>query len=165
MAKNRNRKKRDWQPREQRLVAEYIARFYRDHESQTHVHLGSVQPRLKGKFQTEADARMLGLFRRWADALVLLPDRIVLIEGKILPQPGVLSQLELYARLIPKTPELAEHKHKPIEKVLLCAIEDPQVTAMAREQDVRVVTFKPAWLNSYLKILHARERTPSQSEL
>ncbi|MBA7545821.1 hypothetical protein ES705_38199 [subsurface metagenome] len=165
MAKNRNRKKRDWQPREQRLVSEYIAKFYSEHESRTHVHLGSVQPRLKGRFLDEAEARMLGTFRRWADALVLLPDRIVLIEGKILPQPGVISQLELYAELIPKTPELAEHKHKPIEKVILCAIEDPQVTAMARKHGCRVVTFKPAWLNSYMKILHARERTPSQSEL
>ena len=165
MTRVSNPKKRDWQPREQRLVAEYIARFYPEHESRTHVHLGKVQPRLRGKYLDENAERMIGLFRRWADAVVLLPDRIVLIEAKILPQPGVLSQLELYARLLPKTPELADHKHKPIERVLVCAINDPEITAMAREQGVKVVTFKPAWLNGYLKILYPRERTPSQSEL
>jgi len=165
MTRAPNPKKRDWQPREQRLVAEYIARFYPEDPSRTHVHLGMVPPRVRGRYIDDRATRLIGVFRRWADALVFLPDRIILIEGKILPQPGVLSQLKLYARLLPATPELAEHRHKPIEKVLVCAIEDPQITAMAREENVKVVTFKPAWLDDYLDILYPSEKTPSQSEL
>ncbi len=165
MAKQKKSKPRDWTPREQRLVSEFVNRFYRGHEVKLHARLGTVQPRLAGRYATDADLRLVGLFRRWADAVVFQPDRVVLIEGKILPQPGVLSQLNLYERVFAKTPEFSEHAHKPIEKVLLCAIEDPVVTQLAREQNVRVVVFRPKWIDSYLKILYPRERTPTPSDL
>jgi len=160
MVKSKNPDKRDWQPREQRLVSEFVARFYPHTESRTHVHLGSTPTRLKGRYSTEEDARLVGVFRRWADALVFLPDRVLLIEGKILPQPGVISQLKLYVELIPKTPELAEHRHKPIEPVLVCAIEDPLISELARREGITVRIFHPAWIDEYMKILHPGERTP-----
>lgn len=103
---------------------------------------------------------MVGVFRRWADALVFLPDKIVLIEAKILPQPGVISQLKLYEELIPKTPQLAEHYYKPVEKLLVCAIEDRVITELARREGIRVVVFRPAWIDAYMKIVHPWERTP-----
>lgn len=165
MPKPKNPGKRDWQPREQRLVAEFVARFYPDNESRTHVHLGSMPTRLKGRWSSESDARLVGVFRRWADALVFLPDRVLLIEGKILPQPGVISQLKLYEELIPKTPELAEHRHKPIEMVLVCAIEDPLISELARREGIAVRIFHPAWVDDYMKIVHPRERTPGLGEL
>ena len=96
---------------------------------------------------------------------MIMPDRIVLIEGKILPQPGVISQLQLYERLLPKTPELAEHKDKPIEKVLLCAIPDPLLNTLCREAGIRVVVYRPKWITSYLKNLYAREKTPGLQTL
>lgn len=165
MPKVRRGPKRDWQPREQRLVSEFVAEFYGEYPSRTHVHLGGTPPRFKGKFTRPENGRLLGVFRRWADAIVTMPDRIVLIEGKILPQPGVLSQLSLYERLIPNTPELEEHAGKPVEKVLVCAIEDPLITQLAREEGVRVVVYSPPWIESYLKIVHPWEKTPGLGTL
>ena len=165
MPKSKRPDKRDWQPREQRLVSEFIARFYPDYPSRTHVHLGSIPPRLRGMFITDEDARLLGVHRRWADALVFLPDRIILIEGKILPQPGVVSQLLLYGELIPKTRDLGEDRQKPIEMVLVCALPDPVVSELARRQGIRVVIFRPEWIEEYLKILHPWERTPGLGTL
>ena len=78
MPKSKKPNKRDWQPREQRLCSEFIARFYADYESRTHVHLGAPPPRFAGRYTTDAQARLLGVFRRWADAVVLMPDRISL---------------------------------------------------------------------------------------
>jgi len=89
---------------------------------------------------------------------VIMPDRLILIEAKIRPNPGVISQLELYEHLLPFTPELAEHKRKPIEKVLLCAINDPVVTSMARNRGIKVVQFRPPWVDEYMKIIFPRER-------
>lgn len=165
MPKSKRRDKRDWQPREQRLVSEFVAEFYGDYDSRTHVHLGGTPPRFKGMFAKPEDARLLGVFRRWADALVLMPDRMVLIEGKILPQPGVLSQLSLYERLIPNTPELSEHHGKPVEKVLVCAIEDALITQLAREDGIRVVIYSPPWIKDYLEIVHPWEKTPGLGTL
>ena len=92
--------------------------------------------------------------------MVFLPDRLILIEGKILPQPGVISQLKLYEELIPKTPELFEHRGKPIEKVLVCAIEDRLISELARREGVRVQIFHPAWIDEYMRIVHPWEMTP-----
>lgn len=165
MARRKKGVGRDWQPREQRLVAEFIARFYPKDESRTHFPLGSAPPRFKGMYKSDADRRLTGVFRRWADALVLMPDRIVLIEGKILPQPGVISQLNLYAELIPKTVELREHKDKPIDKVLVCAIEDRLISELARREGIQVRIFHPAWVDKYMLILHPWEKTPGLGTL
>lgn len=165
MPRSKSPNKRDWQPREQRLVSEFVARFYPDNESRTHVHLGSAPPRFKGMFTKDTDTRLTGVFRRWADALILMPDRIILIEGKILPQPGVISQLELYAELIPKTVDLGEHKNKPVEKVLVCAIEDRLISELARRKGIKVRIFHPAWVDEYMKILHPWEKEPGLGTL
>lgn len=165
MPKTKRPDKRNWAPREQRLVSEFVAEFYEGYETRTHVHLGSTPPRLRGRFAKPEDERLVGVFRRWADALVFMPDRLVLIEGKILPQPGVLAQLSLYERLIPNTPELAEHKDKRIEKVLVCALEDPLISTLAREEGVRVVIYRPLWIEDYLQIVHPWERTPGLGTL
>lgn len=158
--KSENR--REWQPREQRLVAEYLAKFYPKYEVRTRVHIGYVQPRLMGKFVSEATERLVGVFRNWVDAVIIMPDKLVMIEAKILPRPGVVGQILFYEGQLPFTPEFAEHKHKPIESVLLCAIEDPRLTKFAREHGIRVVVYRPKWIDAYLKIVYARERTPSQ---
>jgi len=165
VATRKKPKPRDWTPRERRLVSEFTVKFYEGYEVRFQVSIGATPRRLMGRFMTEATERLVGKFRRWADALVLLPDRVVLIEGKIVPQPGVISQLDLYERLIPKTPELQEHSHKPVEKLLVCAIEDPVVTQMAREQNIRVVVFRPKWIDDYLEIIPPREGTPTPGEL
>lgn len=157
--------KRDWTPREQRLVSEFVARYFAGADVRLHVHLGGVLPRWRGQFSKPSDLGMVGLFRRWADAVILLENRVILLEGKILPQPGVISQLDLYERLFPKTPELSEHAHKPIEKTLLCAVEDPLVTQMAREQNIRVVVYRPEWIDGYLDILEQRKKQPSSTTL
>ena len=165
MPGHKKKTSRNWQPREQRLVSEFVAEFYGDYESRTHVHLGSTPARFKGMYAKEENGRLLGVFRRWADALVFMPDRLVLIEGKILPQPGVLSQLKLYEELIPKTPELSEHRSKPIEKILICAIEDPLISELARREGVRVIIYRPKWIDTYLEIIHPWEKTPGLGTL
>ena len=118
MPKSKRPDKRDWQPREQRLVSEFVARFYPGYESSTHVHLGSTPPRLKGKFTTDAEARLVGVFRRWADALVFLPDRVVLIEGKILPPPGYCHSSSYTRSYSPRRPSSRSTKVSRLKRSL-----------------------------------------------
>lgn len=150
--------KRSWQAREMRLVAEYMAQTYPNVETRTRVRVGSIHPELHPETLSAAERRAVGVWRRWADAVVFLPNKIILIEAAIRPSPGDISQLELYMHLLPKTPELAEHKHKPIEMVLLYALEDPVIVSLARERNISVVYFHPGWIDDYLKALYPRER-------
>lgn len=156
---------RQWQPRELRMLAEWLAETYPRAEYMTRVRLGRIEPRVDSGQLTDAEIRQIGVHRRWADAVVLLQDRVLLIEAKIRPQPGVISQLELYARLLPHTPELADHIHKPLEIVLLYAVEDELITLMAREKGFRCVYYRPAWVDAYLDELYPRERTGGRTPL
>lgn len=152
------KQKRKWQPREMKLVSEYLAQNYPKYECRTRVRLGSYPAALKPELLTGGDRRALGVWRRWADAIVIMPDRLILIEAAIRPNPGDISQLELYERLVPMTPELAEYKDLPIDKVLLFALKDPAMELMARERNIRVVYYHPDWIDEYLAILYPYER-------
>jgi len=140
------------------MVSEFLAKFYAEYPTQTRVRVGRINPRLDAADLTPEETRMLGMWRRWADAVVFMPDRLILIEAAIRPSPGDISQLELYEHLLPMTPEFAEHKGKPIEKMLVYALEDPVIVDMARQHGIKVVYFRPDWIDDYLKIIYPRER-------
>lgn len=143
------------------MVSEFLAKHYGEYETRTRVRVGSIHPDLKPEQLSDSERRAVGVWRRWADAIVFMPDRVILIEAAIRPEPGKISQLELYERLLPLTPELAEHKHKKIDKVLLFAIEDPALVDMARSRGIKTVYFCPDWIQDYLNILDRRKRTAS----
>jgi len=148
-----------------RLLSEFLAEHYQGVEYRTRIRLGKIQPRLDGKYITEEERLNLGTFRRWADALVILPDRLILIEAKIRPQPGVISQLQLYKRLLPNTPELQRFRDRPLEMLLVYAIRDDLLISMAREEGIRCIQYRPAWVDEYLKELYPRERRATRSGL
>jgi len=164
MAEEEKPARKKWEPRETRLCSEFLERFYPGYEHRVHVHVGSTPFRKEGKFYSDATARLLGEFRRWADAVVVMPDRLVLVEVKIIPQPGVISQIKHYKRLLPKTPELAEHKEKPIDMRLVFAIDDPVITEDARTEGILVTIFCPQWIMDYLAELESRKRKPTHKE-
>ena len=157
--------KRQWQAREMRLVVEYLAKNYGRYETRTRVRLGGYPKALDHPDLSEPERRALGVWRRWADAIVFMPTKLVLIEAKIRPGPEAIAQLKLYKHLLPKTPELAEHKGKPIELVLLFALEDKVVEQLARQEGIRVVYYKPPWVDEYLEVLYPRERRAPITDL
>lgn len=140
------------------MVTEYLSRRYPRTRCLTRVRLGSPKGEALLPGYTPEERRAVSVWRRWADALVLLEDRVILIEAAIRPEPGDISKLELYRLLLPHTPELEAHKHKRIEMVLLYAIEDPATIYLARTHDIRCIHYEPLWLPSYLRLLYPRER-------
>lgn len=150
--------KRSWAPRELRLVAEFLAATYPKYPYKMRVRLGTTHPHLVIPEATEEENKLIGSWRRWADAIVFADDRLILIEVAIVPEPGDISMLLLYERLIPHTPELEEYSNLPVEKLLVYAIEDPVLISLARDQGIKVIYFKPDWVDEYLPMLFPRER-------
>jgi len=107
---------------------------------------------------TAEERAMIGAWRRWADAIILEEDKVTIVEAAIRPNPGKISQLELYKLLFPQTPELRAWRALKIEMLLLYAIEDPATIFLAREKGIRCIEYKPLWLPEYLRILMPRER-------
>ena len=154
----KNATRRAWQPREMQLLTEWLIKNYSHTRWQTRVRLGSPHPDLTQGPMTESQERMVGSWRRWADAVVFDGDKVLIVEAAIRPNPGKISQLQLYDQLFSATPEYREHWQKTRELVLLYGVEDPALVTLARKQGIRCVEYVPEWLPQYLSILYPRER-------
>lgn len=150
--------KRKWEPREIRMVSEYMALHYARYPYKMRVRLGSVPAELDLPGMDMEEYRMAGQWRRWADAVVFKPRQVVIIEAAIRPDPGYVSKLQLYGRLFKHTPELQSYAGRPVALELVYAIRDDVLLQLAREAGIKTVHFKAPWLDDYLRILWPRER-------
>jgi len=153
--------KRSWQPREMRLCSEYVKTYHWRGKILTRVRLGQFPSELLKYVSAEEESKMITVWRRWADAVVIYPDRVIIIECSIRPNPGKISQLKLYKMLFYQTPEFDTIKHLPIDLELVYAIEDKATVELAKREGIRPVYFKPAWIEEYIRILYPRERRGS----
>lgn len=154
-----------WTPWETMMISEWIERTFGDVEYRTMVRLGKIQPRLADGTYTEDEERMLGVHRRYADAIAILPDRLLLIEAVMRADPGKLAVLELYELLLPQTPELQQFSQLRIQKVLLYAIEDPTVCELARRKNILSVHYVPSFFERWTSGLKARHQRAPRTEL
>ncbi len=130
-------------------MSEWLTLTYPNDRVQQQVRLGAYKPHIPTVGLNQAEMRALGVFRRFADALVYRKTELHLIEASIPSHPGYVSQLQLYRRLLTMTPELADYAALPVKMIYLVAMEDPVVTAMARDAGIEVVVFTPPWIPEY----------------
>jgi len=155
-------KNRGYTTWEIRMIGEWVAQTFPDVEWQTNVRLGTLTPRDEyGRF-SHAELELLGVWRRRADAIVYLPDRLLLVESVLRAHPGKLAMLQLYERLIPQTPELEQYKHLLVQKVLLYVIEDPTLTIMAQQQGILTIQFVPSFFDEWFATLRPRDKRASR---
>ena len=157
--------KRSYRPAEGRLIAEFVAARFPGATILTRVKLGPYTGAADRPELSEPERRMVGIWRRWVDAVVIEERQCWLIEGKIKPDPGVVSQLELYLELWPKTPEWGIYSGLPATGLIVTAIDDPLVRRMAVARGLVVEVYRPPWVDEYLKTLHARSATASRAPL
>ena len=94
-----------------------------------------------GPIPTKEMARVYMTLLRWADAVVIKDGVVNIIEAKIRPAPGVISQLELYKKLFPNTLEFTEYKDWPIQMIILSSMPDLAIAEMASEKDIEFEIF------------------------
>ena len=150
---------------ETQLLSDFLAAYYPSDRVQLQARLGGVNPEDPNIQVSAAELRMLGVWRRYVDAVVFKPDRIILIEANVKPDPGKISILDVYAHLFPLTPEFAEFANLPIEKVAVWAMKDSASELIASRHGVRVVTFTPSWITDYIATLEPRKQRATKLEL
>jgi hypothetical protein len=144
------------------MVAEYLRDTYPNDIAFMRLRLGTLEPAGGLAGLTEEEIRALGVFRRWADAVVVTPAEVVLIEVSIRSDTGDPSKLVIYGRLARHTPELQEYLDRPLVLELVVAVEDPVVSQLAHELGIRTRVYTPPWLSEYQSMLHRRETRPTQ---
>ncbi len=142
------------QQRERRLVSEWINARHPNSRSWTQVDVGPIEDIRSRPDLNSLQHRALSRFRRTVDAVVELEHTILVVEASIPPDPGHVSQLMLYLRLIANTDHAEWSTGKPFQGVYVMAIEDVTVTTLARELGLLVDIFSPQWAIDYL---HQRE--------
>ena len=154
-----------WTPAEGRLVGEYLAVRFPDVRTAQRVRVGSYAASLDPAELTPGEARMLGVWRRWVDAVVFLADHTLLIEAAIVPDPGDVAQLDLYRELWPMTPEYRDRRELPVLGRLVYAVDDPPIKVLASRWGFTVDIFRPPWIDEYLSRKFPRQRRAPQTNL
>jgi hypothetical protein len=145
-------------PTETQLLSDYLAARHSTDRIQLQPRLGEVRPELQDANLTANELRALGVFRRYPDAVIFKPDRVIIIEASVKPDVGKISILDLYAHLFRLTPEFAEFKEYPITKRCVWGMEDQAAGLIARQHGCEVHIFTPDWLAEYLDTLRPRDR-------
>ncbi len=102
---------------------------------------------------------MLRVFNRYADLVGILGEEILVVEAKMVPEPGAISQLQHYIDLMPLTPLMQTHAGKRVQGILLFAVDDPLIRQRAEQAGFRVEIYTPAWANEYLELKYYRRRS------
>jgi len=136
---------------EAKLVNEYLIAHYPNDLQWRRVRVGPVP--------TKEDARYYGVMLRWADAIVKHDNTIVIIEAKIRPDLGAMSQIEEYIKLFGQTPEFSEYWDLMRKGLLLTCFDDLLIKQSCAERGIEYVVFKPVWINEYInKLLRVGEQ-------
>jgi len=139
-------------------LIEWLSRNFPRGTWMTNVRLGLPRKELRELAKTPEEQRALKLWTARADAVVILDDKVIIVEALVRPEWWKIEQLVEYEMLFRHTPEFADHWHKPVEKVLLTVAIDDFHKMMAEQRGVRVVVYRPAWIESYLALYPPRHR-------
>ena len=142
---------RRWTGAETRLVAEYLPLRWPGRRHLQRVRVGRIPSELPTDALAPEELRMLGVWRRWVDAMVVDPPVLWVIEAGVVPDPGDISRLGLYLRLLPDTPELSDLLRLRPRGRLLYAVDDPVLARMAVEAGYEYEVWTPSWVPDYLR--------------
>jgi len=133
--------KRSYQPREKKLLYEWVNLNYPNDPRWTRVRLGPIPG-------SPADLVYESL-RRWADMVLIHNNTVFIIEAKMRIDPGAAAQLEVYARVFKDTPEFSVYKDLPVKLIYLTTVSDQTVANLCKEKGIELVIFRPSWVDEY----------------
>jgi len=128
----------------------------------TNVRLGAVRPEILAEELTPGELRALRLWLPRADAVVLLPEKVIIVEALVRPEFWKLYMLKTYGELCGVTEEFRMHWEKPRELVVLTTIINRYWQAQAEVLGIRWVIWRPPAAEEYLGTLRLRQRRPTR---
>ena len=132
------------------LLHEYISMMFAGSWTRYEMRLGPTVKTAPGLTLTPQIEAMLRRSNRYADAIVVTPVAIYIIEAKMVAVAGALAQLEEYYALAPLSPELKPFLPRTIRMMLLVAVDDNYVHTAAELKGIEVVIFSPQWAADYV---------------
>ena len=150
---------------ETQLLMDYLRAKYPPPGVFTNIRVGPLDPHIPRDGLTDAQKRLMGSFRRYADAVVVRAEEIVVVETTMFRAVTKIGQLLEYLKLTPQTPELAQYFPRPIRGELVSPIPDPRAEELCNDVGLRFVLFEVGWLDKFTEAYGARFRQASLSNV
>ena len=140
---------RPWEPREQRMTIDYILEKYPGIHAETRVGLGALPELPKRLKDRGISPRIMRGYQHWADGLIYLPDKTILIEAEILASRDGLGSLILYKQEYYKTARLRPRFSLPLVLREVYAYPDPPVIEAFRALGFETEQYRPEYIRKY----------------
>lgn len=140
---------------ETRMLPEYIFATYPKFPSIIKVPLGKVDEGLQAQVGYQQALGLTRPYRPEADAVVILPNYLVLIETKVWSVIDGLAKLPMYKSLVEYTPELQPYLPREVIMELVVAWSNSNLEIMCKEAGVRLKVFSPPWLQDVVNKYHS----------
>jgi hypothetical protein len=131
---------------ETRMMSEYLLKNFNKFPCIMAQPLGVVDEKLMAAQGYERAIKMSRPYRPECDAIVILPNHLLLIEAKVWNIVNGLAKLPLYKSLVPATPELREYLPRNVIMRLVVGWTNTNLQIMARDQGIEIDTYAPPWL-------------------
>jgi len=136
---------------ETRMVSEYLLANYSKFPHLMAQPLGVIDEALMIKEGYNRALKFSRPYRPECDAIVILPNYLLLIEAKVWNIVNGLAKLPLYRSLIPVTPELKQYMPREIIMQIVVGWTNLNLEIMARDLGVEVKTYAPEWLKDVIE--------------
>jgi len=141
----------EYKQRERRYVPEYVNEKFPQRVAVFYNMAVGPAPEALYSMHPEIPLDHFRRWRFWVDAVVILRDKMVLLEGKIRKPAEGLGQLLLYKALLPQTPELSPYAALPVEMLLVTPRPDPRVIGVAASLGIKIEIYTKDWVQEYLR--------------
>ena len=131
---------------ETRMLSEYLLANYGKFSFILDVPLGNVSEGLMASQGYQAAINAARPFRPRADAVVILPRYLLLVEAKVWNAVNGLAKLPLYKSLLPFTPELKQYQPREVLMELVVGSAPSNLSIMARDAGVTLKIYNPPWM-------------------
>lgn len=139
---------------ETRMISEYLKANYSSFSYIMDCPLGKVDEALMREVGYKQALGITRPFRPIADAVVILPRHLLLVEAKVWNVVNGLAKLPLYECLVPFTPELKEYLPREVLMQLVVGWTNTNLEIMAARADVSIKIYRPPWLEEIVESMH-----------
>lgn len=145
----RSRKKRE--EVEQRYLAEWVAKNFPGAQKVFYQKaLGDLPHRLA--MHSEVDARWYLRYAKRADAVVITPEEVVVVETETRRPIIGLSELLVYQQLLPHTPDLKPYLlDRRVRLILVSPLPDADVIRECQRHGIEYAIYFPEWIEEHLR--------------
>jgi hypothetical protein len=130
---------------EMQLLAEWLTQLPAGYSSKTHVRVGEQPIQYQGIPLTPAQSRAFSVWNSWADARVVTPSEVWIVEAKIVGTGAAYGQVLDYVGEYPASPDAQQSPGKDVIPVVLTMAVRPLTASRFAAMGVRTIEFQPSF--------------------